>query len=287
VRDAPKPTTNDGTPRERELQRANDFHAVLLAMAGHDLRQPLQVIMNAYDWLSRRLETSSEKEFLRRGDLAIAQFAKQLDLLVDALRLHQQAATVKPIPVPLAPMLIRLRRDHDELANRKGLTLRTRPTDIAVMSDPVLLEVTLRNLVRNALKYTGPGGQVLVGCRRRGSRVRIEIHDTGIGIPPDKLARVFDAFHRLDSNQTDGLGLGLFVVRRAVDLLGHSLEVRSTVGQGSCFSILAEASTAVEPRSDAMEISGRPLSREHDICGAPPLSLPHGDTRHLSLATKL
>ena len=63
------PTTNDGTPRERELQRANDFHALLLAVAGHDLRQPLQVIMNAYDWLSRRLETSSEKEYLRRREL--------------------------------------------------------------------------------------------------------------------------------------------------------------------------------------------------------------------------
>jgi signal transduction histidine kinase len=289
VRDAPEPTTNDGTPRERELQWANDFHAVLLAMAGHDLRQPLQVIMNAYDWLSRRLETSSEKEFLRRGDLAIAQLIKQLDLLVDALRLHQQAAKVMPVPVPLVPMLIRLHRDHEELGSRKGLTLRIRHTGVAVMSDPVLLEVTLRNLVRNALKYTRPGGQVLVGCRRRGSRVRIEIHDTGIGIPPDKVARVFDAFHRLDSSQTDGLGLGLFVVRRAVDLLGHSLEVRSTVGHGSCFAILAEASTAAEPRSDATQISGQPLSRKHDICGAPPLSLPHpiGDTRHLSLATKL
>jgi two-component system phosphate regulon sensor histidine kinase PhoR len=212
---------------------------------------------------------------------------KQLDLLVDALRLHQQVATIKP--VPLSPMLIRLHHDHEELANRKGLTLHTRLTDVAVMSDPVLLEVTLRNLVGNALKYTGPGGQVLVGCRRRGSRVRIEIHDTGIGIPPDKFARVFDAFHRLDSNQADGLGLGLFVVRRAVDLLGHSLEVRSTVGHGSCFSILAEASTAVEPRSDAMEFPGRPLSRGHDTGGPPALSLPHpmGDTRSLSLATKL
>jgi hypothetical protein len=181
------PTTNDGTPRERELQRANYFHAVLLAMAGHDLRQPLQVIMNAYDWLSRRLETSSEKEYLRRGDFAIAQLTKQLDLLVDALRLHQQAAKVMPVPVPLVPMLIRLDRDHEELASRKGLTLRIRPTGVAVMSDPVLLEVTLRNLVRNALKYTGPGGQVLVGCRRRGSRVRIEIHDTGSGSPQTRL----------------------------------------------------------------------------------------------------
>jgi two-component system phosphate regulon sensor histidine kinase PhoR len=279
VRDAPEPT-NDGTPRERELQRANDFHAVLLAMAGHDLRQPLQVIMNAYDWLSRRLESSSEKEYLRRGDFAIAQLTKQLDLLVDALRLHQQAAKVMPVPVPLVPMLIRLHRDHEELASRKGLTLRMRPTDVAVMSDPVLLEVTVRNLIRNALKYTGPGGQVLVGSRRRGSRVRIEIHDTGIGIPPDKLARVFDAFHRLDSNQTDGLGLGLFVVRRAVDLLGHSLEVRSTVGHGSCFSILAEASTAVAPRSDAMEISGRPLSREHGHLRVIPVEPPASHCRH-------
>jgi hypothetical protein len=110
---------------------------------------------------------------------------KQLDLLVDALRLHQQAAKVMPVPVPL--VLIRLHRDHEELASRKGLTLRIRPTGVAVMSDPVLLEVTLRNLVRNALKYTRPGGQVLVGCRRRGSRVRIESMIPVSGFPQTRL----------------------------------------------------------------------------------------------------
>ncbi len=267
--DADEVESKDRTPRERELQQANDFHAVLLAMAGHDLRQPLQVMLSSYDWLSRRLATPSEKEYLRRGELALAQFTKQLDLLVDALRLHQQAATIEPVPVWLSPMLARLGRDHEEMANRKGLTLRVRPADVAVASDPFLLEVALRNLLRNALKFTGPGGQVLVGCRRRGSRVRLEVHDTGIGIPPDKLARVFEAFHRLDSTQTDGLGLGLFVVRRAVDLLGHRLEVRSTVGRGSCFSILADASTAAEARRHAMEFPGRPLSRVDDTCAPP------------------
>jgi signal transduction histidine kinase len=237
--------TNGHTPRERALQQANDFHAVLLAMAGHDLRQPLQVMLNSYDWLSRRLGTASEREYLRRGELAIAQLSKQLDLLVDALRLHQQATTIEPVPVLLNPLLSRIGRDHEEVANRKGLALRVHSTGVAVMSDPILLEVMLRNLVRNAVKYTGLGGHVLVGCRRRGPRVCLEVHDTGIGIPTDKLSRIFEAFHRLDSQQADGLGLGLFVVRRAVDLLGHSLEVRSAVGRGSCFSIVVDALAAI------------------------------------------
>jgi two-component system, OmpR family, phosphate regulon sensor histidine kinase PhoR len=135
----------------------------------------------------------------------------------------------------LAPILYRPCRDNEDLANRKGLTLRARRTGAIVMSDAILLEGILRNLIRNALKYSGPGGRVLVGCRRRGALLRIEVHDTSIGIAPDKLSKVFDAVHRLDSTRADGLCLGLFVVRRAVDLLGHSIEVRSTVGWGSCF----------------------------------------------------
>jgi two-component system phosphate regulon sensor histidine kinase PhoR len=103
----------------------------------------------------------------------------------------------------------------------------------------VLLGGILRNLVRNAIKYTRPGGRILVGCWRRGPDVCIEVHDAGVGIPPDHLSKVFDAFHRVDSTHSDGLGLGLFVVRRTVDMLGHRIEVRSTVGSGSCFSVLA------------------------------------------------
>lgn len=244
---------------ERGLQRANEFHAVLLAMAGHDLRQPLQAIMAVYEWLARRLTDSMDQEHLSRGRSAISSLSNQLDLLIEALRLHERSANIDLAPIALAPIFTRLCRDNEDTANRKGLRLRAHRTSAVVMSDAVLLEGILRNLVRNAVKYTGPGGGVLIGCRRHGTVLKIEVFDTGIGIPPDKLSRVFDAFHQLDSTSTDGLGLGLFVVRRAVDLLGHGIDVRSTLGRGSCFSILAEADeTATLPACPAYQ-SGQSL----------------------------
>jgi signal transduction histidine kinase len=109
------------------------------------------------------------------------------------------------------------------------------------MSNPVLLDGILRNLVRNAVKYTEPGGRILIGCRRVGRDIRIDVYDTGIGISPDHLPRIFDAFQRIDSTRPDGLGIGLFVVRRAVHLLGHRVEVRSQPGYGSRFSVFARA----------------------------------------------
>jgi two-component system, OmpR family, phosphate regulon sensor histidine kinase PhoR len=226
--------------QERELQEASNFHAVLLAMAGHDLRQPLQVVKSTYEWLARKVDTDAEQEYLRRGRSAIFSLSNQLDLLIEALRLHQQSACIRLTPVALTPILSRIRDDSEDLACRKGIALRTGPIRAFVMSDAVLLDGVLRNLVRNALKYTPPGGRVLVGCRRRGEQIRIEVHDTGIGIPPEKFKEVFEAFRRLDSTRPDGLGLGLFVVRRTIDLLGHGIEVRSKVGVGSCFSVMAE-----------------------------------------------
>jgi two-component system, OmpR family, phosphate regulon sensor histidine kinase PhoR len=110
------------------------------------------------------------------------------------------------------------------------------------MSNSVLLDGILGNLVRNAVKYTEPGGQILIGCRRSSSDVRIDVYDTGIGMAPEQLPRIFEAFHRIDETRGDGLGIGLFVVRRAVALLGHRIEVRSAVGRGSRFSISARAS---------------------------------------------
>jgi signal transduction histidine kinase len=227
--------------QERELQEASNFHAVLLAMAGHDLRHPLQVVKSTYEWLARKVDADSEQEYLRRGRSAILSLSNQLDLLIEALRLHQHSAYIRLTPVALMPILSRIRDEAEDLAYRKGVTLRIGPSRALVMSDAVLLEGVLRNLIRNALKYTAPGGRVLVGCRRRREQIKIEVHDTGIGIPAEKFNEVFEAFCRLDSTRPDGLGIGLFVVRRSVDLLGHSVEVRSIVGRGSCFSVLAEA----------------------------------------------
>jgi signal transduction histidine kinase len=120
--------------------------------------------------------------------------------------------------------------------------MRVCATKANVVSNPVLLGGILRNLVTNAVKYTEPGGRILIGCRRSGSEVRIDVYDTGIGIASEQLARIFDAFERLDSARCDGLGIGLFVVRRALDVLGHRIEVRSAVSRGTRFSIIAPAS---------------------------------------------
>lgn len=109
------------------------------------------------------------------------------------------------------------------------------------MSQPVLLNGILRNLARNAVDHTIAGGRILIGCRRLAATVRIEVHDTGEGIPPDKLQSIFEPFLRLDATRSDGLGLGLFIVKRAAHCLGHRIELRSTPGRGSCFSLVAPA----------------------------------------------
>lgn len=226
-----------------ELQRTSDFQAALLGMAGHDLRQPLQVIQGAYEWLSRKVDTAPERARLERGERAIQRLTEQLDRLVGALRLYEHAKQMRLTRVPLAPLLWRILAENEEAAADKGVHLRVCPTSAAIESDPVLLEGILRNLVRNAVKYTEPGGQVLIGCRRDGTETRIDVYDTGIGMAPEHLPRIFEAFQRIETSRTDGLGIGLFVVRRAVELLGHRVDVRSVPERGSRFSVYARTAS--------------------------------------------
>jgi two-component system, OmpR family, phosphate regulon sensor histidine kinase PhoR len=226
--------------RELDLQRSSDFFAVLLGMAAHDLRQPLQVIQNTYEWLSDRFDADADGRRLQRGQRAATKLAEQLDQLAAALRLYQHATTMELSPVPLAPLFDSVGAENFEFAQQRGLELHIRPTRVVVMSNAVILDGIVRNLVRNAIKYTD-SGRVLLSCRRRGTDMRIDIYDTGIGISADQVPRAFEAFQRLDSTRSSGLGLGLFVVKRAVELLGHRIEVRSAVGRGSRFSVLAEA----------------------------------------------
>jgi two-component system phosphate regulon sensor histidine kinase PhoR len=226
--------------RESQLKRASDFHAVLLGIAGHDLRQPLQVIRSSYEKLGSGRHNRAYKQTLERGEYAVERLTEQLDRLTDALRLYEHARRMKLSSVPLAPLFNGILIEHGDAARLKGLNLRIRPTSAIVLSNALLLDAIVRNLVRNAIKYT-ISGHVLLGCRRRGSDMRIDIYDTGIGMSVDQFPRIFQAFQRLDSTRPDGLGLGLFVVRRAVELLGHRIEVTSTVGHGSRFSVLAKA----------------------------------------------
>ena len=158
-------STESYSERQYNLQRVSDFHAVLLGMAAHDLRQPLQVIQSTYEWLSGRFDDDVERMRLQRGERAVSRLGEQLDRLAAALRLYEQTTSMKLSPVPLAPIFDAVRTENVELARQKGLELRVRPTRAIVVSNAVLLDCIVRNLVRNAIKYTD-AGHVLLSCRR-------------------------------------------------------------------------------------------------------------------------
>jgi len=220
-------------------QRTTDFQAVLLAMAGHDLRGPLQIIQGYHDLLGTGVRTKSEQRLLQRGQHAIKHLNGLLDQLLGAVRLYEHSKEAKLSPVALEPLFRQACHENAEGSLQKGIDIRVCPTGASVMSNALLLNGILRNLVSNAIKYTEPNGRILIGCRRSGQNVRIDVCDTGIGIAGEQLSRIFEAFTRLDSTRCDGLGVGLFIVRRAIEVLGHRIDVSSVASRGSRFSIFA------------------------------------------------
>jgi len=195
------------------------------------------------------MSAASLEHFYTDGDIyETLDTCQELELLlvgIGPVELHPvtdpKAADDRPEPVALRPVLDRLAAEFAEAAELKGIRLRVVPARGAIFSHPALLGGILQNLMRNAIDYTPRGGRVLVGCRRRGREVRIEIRDSGVGISADKLTRVFAAFSRLDATLPDGLGLGLFIVKHAADFLGHRVEVSSAPGRGSSFIVVADA----------------------------------------------
>jgi two-component system phosphate regulon sensor histidine kinase PhoR len=233
-----RPTTWSMSGRP-EPQTACSFEAMLLAIAAHDLRQPLQTMQIAIERLGIGLRTNSELYLLHRGQSAIDQMAGQLAQLFGAFLLHQQAKEIKLSPVHIQPLLRQACLENQETAVRKGVGIRVGPTRAVVMSDALLLSAVLRNLVSNAIKFTETGGQILLGCRRSGQNVQVDVLDTGIGISDEQMPRIFEAFTRADTAQQHGLGIGLFIVRTAIGLLGHRIDVSSIAGRGSRFSVFA------------------------------------------------
>lgn len=216
-----------------------EFESVLLAIAGHDLRQPLQVIQSAHDLLGRGVRTTSELRLLRSCQSAIDRLRDQLDELVAALQLREHDKGVKLTPVRVGPLLQQATCENEVAALTKGVSVRTVPTGATIESDALLLGTVLRNLVSNAVKYTQPGGRILLGCRHTGQSIRVDVYDTGIGIAEDQMPRMFEAFTRLNPARGDSLGIGLFIVRQAIGILGHRVDVASTPCRGSRFSIFA------------------------------------------------
>jgi two-component system CheB/CheR fusion protein len=162
-----------------------------------------------------------------------------LDKLLDINQLEAGVVRPEVVDFPIDRLLDELKSDFAYHAAEKGLGWRVVTSRLTVRSDPRLLEQMLRNLLSNAVKYTNKG-KILLGCRRRGERLRIEVLDTGIGIPTKEVRRIFEEFHQLDNparESSRGLGLGLSIVQRLGELLDHPIHVSSLPGSGSLFSV--------------------------------------------------
>ncbi|MBO9122620.1 MULTISPECIES: PAS domain-containing hybrid sensor histidine kinase/response regulator [unclassified Rhizobium] len=226
------------------------------AAAGHDILQPLNAARLYSSALVERMGQSESSAIVRNIDSALESVESILGAVLDISRLDTGAMRPRLASVPLADLLERIQTDFAPIAREKRLKLVVMPTSLRVRSDPNLLRRLVQNLVSNAIKYTLTG-KVLVGARRRGNQVVIQVMDSGIGIPPSKFRTVFKEFARLDegAKTASGLGLGLSIVDRIARVLSHPVELHSTHGKGTDFRIvmprdispMAEAPIAAAP----------------------------------------
>ena len=222
-----------------EAERANVGKSRFLAAASHDLRQPLQTISLLQGMLEKRIRDEPTLKLVHRLDETASTMSSMLDKLLDINQI--EAGIVHPAVVnfPIGRLLDEMRTEFTYHTDTEGLEWRVVTSSLTVRSDPRLLEQIIRNLMSNAVKYTTKG-KLLLGCRRRGDNLCIEVWDTGQGIPALELQAIFEEFHQLDNparERSKGLGLGLAIVQRLADLLGHKIDVRSRVGAGSVFTI--------------------------------------------------
>jgi signal transduction histidine kinase len=225
--------------RTRELALANQAKSRFLAAASHDLRQPLHALSLLVGQLENEPSAARREEVVARIARAVADINELFDGLLDISKLDAGVVAPMLADVALAPVLRRVHASFSEDAAAKGLRLLVAPTRAWVRTDPQMLERIVQNLVGNAVRYTQHGG-VVVGCRWGERLVRVEVRDSGAGIPPEKHKQVFAEFYQIGRDprlHTEGLGLGLAIVERLCALLGHSLELRSEVGRGSRFTV--------------------------------------------------
>ena len=217
-----------------DQQRADAAKSRFLAAASHDLRQPLQALSMFVSVLSSREHSPANRKVIDRIEEALAATDSQITSLVEISKL--EAGVVMPVfgPVALARLLTYL--GEDLRPTDGAVELRVVPSSAVVHSDATLLERLLRHLVSNALRFTVQG-RILIGCRRRGDALRIEVWDSGPGIAPDQIDAIFREFHTLDQGRRQGLGLGLAIVDRLARRLGHTVTVRSWPGRGSVFAV--------------------------------------------------
>ncbi|MDX1695334.1 MAG: hybrid sensor histidine kinase/response regulator [Ketobacteraceae bacterium] len=218
---------------------ANRAKSVFMASASHDLRQPLHA-QGLFLEMLQKMPMNGTQENLLSQIIASSDAARSmLDSLLDFSKLDAGVIEPHPAPVRLQPLLNKLENELGPLADTKELYYRTRDTTVMVLADIALVELVLRNLISNAIRYTETGG-ILVACRRRGDQCVLEVWDTGIGIEAAEIKNIFKEFHQLANPERDntlGFGLGLSIVDGLVKRMGVRLTVSSRPGRGSVFRL--------------------------------------------------
>ena len=222
-----------------EAEEANTAKSKFLAAASHDLRQPIHAQGLFLNVLLHTNLTAEQRSLVSNISTASLATAEMLDTLLDFSRIEAGVVNPRIQAFSLQDLLNKIEREFEAQADAKGLTYRSRETPLLVQSDPALVELILRNLVSNAIRYSDAGG-LLVACRKRGTQAVLEVWDTGIGIAPEQQAEVFKEFHQLGNPERDrrkGLGLGLAIAQGLARTLGHALSLRSTPQRGSVFRL--------------------------------------------------
>lgn len=247
-------------------QRNDSDKSRFLAIASHDLRQPVHALGLFAATLHKRLHDSPDQALARNLMRSVDGLERSFNAMLDISRLDGGAVTPRPQTFPLRDVFRRLHMQFGGQAELAGLALRFSPGGKSVTSDPQLLERIVGNLVQNAIRYTTTGGVVVV-ARNTATHLNVEVWDTGCGISAENLPRIFDEFYQVGRGERDrsqGLGMGLAIVKRLVALLGHRLEVSSVPGRGTMFRLGVPLGTLGGLDDETAAADTQPMAPEDD-----------------------
>ncbi|WP_420998046.1 ATP-binding response regulator [Cupriavidus sp. 30B13] len=249
---------------QHEAEEANRAKSVFLASASHDLRQPLHALGLFVVTLGRSELNDKQRQLLAHIEAASGAAREMLNTLLDFSKVDAGVITPRPRVFRLQPMLYKLENEFAPQADARGLFYRTRDTTVSVFADPNLVELILRNLIANAIRYTSQGG-VLVACRLRRGTAVLEVWDTGVGIPLGQRRAIFREFHQLGNPERDqrkGLGLGLAIVEGLARTISTRVLLNSRPGRGSVFRFALPLTGQAAPYAEmAGDAPGEPQPR--------------------------
>ncbi len=236
----------------QEAERANKANSAFLAAASHDLRQPVQALSLLNGALRRTVTEARALDMINSQEHSLTAMTNLLNSLLDISRLDAGAVSPEVEEFPMQRLIDRLSAEFGRQAHAKGLSFSASGCDAIVRSDPNMLGEIIQNFVSNAIRYTDKGG-VRLECEPSDGGCLVCVQDTGVGIEADQIDEIFREFHQCNprGSTKEGFGLGLAIVRRLADLLGHEIEVASKPGDGSVFSIRVPVVDARPMRADA------------------------------------